>query len=222
MNMCNNDPQFLKRIVFSHEATFCLNGSVNKQNYRYWATENPRWIMECHTQYPQKVNVWAGIVENRILNPFLIDGNLTGERYLEFLENDLVPCLATLFPNPEDPDVPNNFLWYQQDGAPPHYSRPVRVYLDTVFPERWIGRRGPVEWPVSSPDLTPLGYFLWGYLKCKVYINRPNNIENLKNRIRDEMRSIEPYVVHNVLDEFKDRLGYCQAVGGDHFEHLLK
>lgn len=221
MERCIDDPQFSRRIVFSDEATFCLNGTVNRQNFRYWATENPHWIMECHTQYPQKVNVWAGIIGNRILGPFFFDGTLTGERYLEFLEFDLIPALAVVYPNPEDPDIPNDSLWYQQDGAPAHFTRPVREYLDSVFPGRWIGRRGPIEWPARSPDLTPLDYYLWGYLKSKVYINRPNNIDELKTRIRQEMRLIEPQIVHNVLQEFEDRLGYCQDVGGGQFQHLL-
>ena len=34
----------------------------------------------------------------------------------------------------------------QQDGAPPHYSRKVRDFLDDKFPDRWIGRRGPLKW----------------------------------------------------------------------------
>lgn len=222
MNRCIEDPQFLRRIVFSDEATFTLNGHVNRQNCRYWAKENPHWIMECHTQYPQKVNVWAGIVDNRILGPFFFDGTLNGEQYLEFLEFELIPALAVLYPNPDEPDIPNNSLWYQQDGAPVHYTRSVREYLDTVFPGKWIGRRGPIEWPARSPDLTPLDYFLWGYLKSKVYFNRPNNIDELKARIRHEVRLIQPQVIHNVLEEFKDRLAYCQEVGGGQFQHLLQ
>jgi len=29
-------------------------------------------------------------------------------------------------------------MWYQRDGAPPHYHRDVRAYLDNTFPDRWI------------------------------------------------------------------------------------
>jgi hypothetical protein len=31
---------------------------------------------------------------------------------------------------------------FQQDGAPPHYSSPVKAFLSQQFPGRWIGRRG--------------------------------------------------------------------------------
>ena len=43
----------------------------------------------------------------------------------------------------------------QQDGAPAHYLREVCAFLDEQFPDRWIGRRGPVEWAPHLPDLTP-------------------------------------------------------------------
>ena len=35
----------------------------------------------------------------------------------------------------------------------------VRAYLDAVFPDTWIGRRGPTEYPSRSPDLTPMDFF---------------------------------------------------------------
>lgn len=55
--LCNQNNGFEYNILFSDEATFCLNGTVNRQNCRYWATENPNWTMEVYTQYPKKVNV---------------------------------------------------------------------------------------------------------------------------------------------------------------------
>uniref|UniRef100_V5GPD3 Transposable element Tc3 transposase n=1 Tax=Anoplophora glabripennis TaxID=217634 RepID=V5GPD3_ANOGL len=221
MEECQADPDFVKRIIFSDEASFYLNGTVNKQNCRYWSDRNPHWMMEAHTQHPQKVNVWAGIVGNRILGPYFFEGNLDGARYLEFLQFHLVPSLSVLFPNEEDPDLPNETIWFQQDGAPPHYASAVRRYLDDVFPHRWIGRRGPKEWPARSPDLTPLDFFLWGYVKSKIYVNKPNSINDLKERIRQEVRAIPPEVIGNVQQEFTSRLAHCLAVNGQQFEHLI-
>jgi hypothetical protein len=53
--------------------------------------------------------------------------------------------MLALFPNANNPDLPNNTIWLQQDGAPPYYAINVRRYLDQVLPGRWIGRRGPME-----------------------------------------------------------------------------
>lgn len=217
----NANPELIRNIVFSDESTFSLNGTVNKQNCRYWADENPHWMMEANTQYPQRVNVWAGIVSNRVIGPYFFNGTLDGEQYLDFLRFELLPALAVLFPNAEDPDAPDPRIWFQQDGAPPHYARPVREFLQHNFPNRWIGRRGPIEWPARSPDLTPLDFFLWGYLKSKVYFNRPENVEALKERIRQEIRSISPEKIDNVQQSFYHRLGHCLAVNGQQFEHLI-
>ncbi|KAJ8959981.1 hypothetical protein NQ318_009415 [Aromia moschata] len=77
-------------ILFSDEATFVSNRTVNEQNCRYWSTENPHWMMEANTQYPEMVNVWAGIINSQIIAPYFFDGTLSGARYLDFLQNFLV------------------------------------------------------------------------------------------------------------------------------------
>lgn len=165
-NMCNLNNNLVKNIIFTDEATFCLSGNVNRQNCRYWAKENPHWMMEVHSQYPQKINVWCGIVRGRVIGPFFFEQSLTAQVYLEFLQLELIPALMALFPDPLVPDSPDEELMFQQDGAPPHYAATVRTFLDETFPNRWIGRRGPIEWPARSPDLTPMDFF------CGVTLNQ--------------------------------------------------
>ncbi|KAJ8955020.1 hypothetical protein NQ318_000452 [Aromia moschata] len=46
MNLCQTNPNLHQEILFSHEATFCLNGTVNPQNCRNWSRTNPHWIIE--------------------------------------------------------------------------------------------------------------------------------------------------------------------------------
>jgi len=61
------------------------------------------------------------------------------------------------------------------------YGLNVRAFLNNVFRARWIGRRGEIEWPARSPDLTPLDYFLWDYLKDRVYRTKPTRTYLSKN-----------------------------------------
>ncbi|KAJ8949131.1 hypothetical protein NQ318_012879 [Aromia moschata] len=56
MDHNNQNNGFIANILFSDEATFFLNGHVNRQNTRYWSQENPHWMQEYHTQHPQKHN----------------------------------------------------------------------------------------------------------------------------------------------------------------------
>ncbi|KAJ8923944.1 hypothetical protein NQ315_006720 [Exocentrus adspersus] len=39
------------------------------------------------------------------------------------------------------------------------YGVDVRLFLNDVFPGKWIGKRGPIEWPARSPDLSPLDFY---------------------------------------------------------------
>lgn len=209
----NMDLEFGKKIVFTDEATFMLHGFYNKQNYRYWCQENPHWIRETRTQRPEKINVWTGILGNNIIGPFFIDGNLTADKYLNLLREQIVPALETLGPIHQ--------MWFQQDGAPPHYGRAVREYLNEMFPERWIGRGGAIKWPARSPDFNPCDYFLWGYLKSIVYRERPVDLEDLKARIRIELRQIRHHTLASLSDSFLNRVRMCLNNNGRHFEHLM-
>jgi hypothetical protein len=58
----------------------------------------------------------------------------------------------------------------------------IRDCLDATFPNRWLGRDGPIAWPPRSPDITPLHFFLWGYVKDKVYATKVTGVEGLKTR----------------------------------------
>lgn len=213
---------FANHILFSDESTFCLNGQVNRHNCRYWSDENPHWMEQIHTQRPQKVNVWCGIIGGHIIGPYFIHGNLNSARYLTLLQESIVPDVSRLFPNNNDPNLPAEEIWFQQDGAPPHFGIEVREYLNQTFPGRWIGRRGTIEWPARSPDMTPLDFFLWGHVKNLIYQNRPQNIEELQARIVHEINNIPQNALVNAVQCFVKRIHYCQEVNGEHFEHLIK
>ncbi|GFT47029.1 hypothetical protein TNCV_3746981 [Trichonephila clavipes] len=61
-------PNFLhqKRILFSDEAHFWLNGYVNKQNCRIWSEANPQVYVETPL-HPEKLTVWCALWAGGIL-----------------------------------------------------------------------------------------------------------------------------------------------------------
>ena len=67
------------------------------------------------TQYPENLNFWAGIFNNRIIGPFFIDGNLNVAKYETLLREQIYPALLAAAEN-------INQCWFQQDGAPAHYG----------------------------------------------------------------------------------------------------
>lgn len=218
MDLKLRDPNFLKNICFSDESTFHLTGYVNRHNCRYWCQENPNEIIEAHTQRPQKRNVWAGILANEIIGPFFIDGNLDGPKYLLLLHNEIVPSMRA---SATRQNIPWADVFFQQDGAPAHFSRMVRDYLDLVFPNRWIGRHGTIFWPPRSPDLTPLDFFLWGYLKDKVFRTIPETLTEMEDRILANCLIPDENMFANVRESFEKRILLCIHEEGKQFEHLL-
>ncbi|GFU15382.1 transposable element Tc3 transposase [Trichonephila clavipes] len=59
-------PDFHKRILFSDEAHFWLNGYVNKQNCRIWSEANPQVYVE-RPLHPEKLTVWCALWAGGIL-----------------------------------------------------------------------------------------------------------------------------------------------------------
>ncbi|KAG5899934.1 hypothetical protein JTB14_002485 [Gonioctena quinquepunctata] len=66
----------------------------------------------------QKLNVWAGIFEERLIGPIFLDGNLTGETYLELLNEFVYPQLVDIIET--DDRYHEDHLIFQQDGAHLH------------------------------------------------------------------------------------------------------
>ena len=57
-------------------------------------------------------------------------------------------------------------------------------------------------WPARSPDLTPCDYFLWDYVKDKVFVPpQPVSIPDLKNRITVAVETITPDLLSRVWQE---------------------
>ena len=65
-------------------------------------------------------------------------------------------------------------------------SRASMEVVRQMFPGHVISRFGDVHWPSRLPDLSICDFFLWGYLKSRVYIKKPRTLDDLKNSIRQE------------------------------------
>ncbi|GBM20964.1 hypothetical protein AVEN_253749-1 [Araneus ventricosus] len=95
---------------------------------------------------------------------------------------------------------------FQQDGAPPYWGSLVCDFLNETFPERWIGRGGPTTWPPCSPDITPLDFFFWGYIKDRVFATPTADVEELKARIQAAVCTVTEDMLKNTWRELEYRL----------------
>ena len=120
--------------MFSDEARFGNNVVINRPIVTITPKITHTESRTAHFQNVYSINVWAGILSDYVIGPYFFEGNLTGHRYRQFLENDFLGLLE---------NAPLNLrqeLWFQEDRASPHYHRVVRDYLDEMFANKWIGR----------------------------------------------------------------------------------
>ena len=122
-------------------------------------------------------------------------------------------------PQLEDLDMQN--LWFYQNGATPHTARETMTILRAAFPGRVIYRFGDVPWPPRSPDFTPSDFFLWRYLKGKVYINMPNTLHELNNNIIEEVNRITPDSLQKIMENTVLRIRLCLNNNGEHLKHII-
>jgi hypothetical protein len=66
--------------------------------------------------------------------------------------------------------------------------------LQRFFGKRIVGRG---IWPPRSPDLTPPDFFLWGFLKERVYSNNLPGLEELKHNIEQTAANTDPETLAN-------------------------
>ncbi|GFX03244.1 putative DD41D transposase [Trichonephila clavipes] len=115
---------FHKRILFSDEVHFWLNGYVNKQNCRIWSEANPQVYVETPLHPEKLTGALYGLVESFFKNDEGHSVTVNGDRYRAMITNFFIPEL-------NNRDVQE--LWFQQDGATCHnrfIERHSLVYAD--------------------------------------------------------------------------------------------
>ncbi|GFV80833.1 transposable element Tc3 transposase [Trichonephila clavipes] len=168
-------PDFHKRVLFSDEAYFWLNGYVNKQNCRIWSEANPQVYVETPL-HPEKLTIWCALWAGAVVP--------TRRRNIS-------------------------------------HSSCHNRFIEDTFGDRLISRFGPVNWPLRSWDLTPLDYFLWGYVKSLVYADKPRTLDHLEDNIRRVIADIRPQMLEKVIENWTSRLDYIRASRGSPMPEII-
>ncbi|GFY16768.1 uncharacterized protein TNCV_4337691 [Trichonephila clavipes] len=138
-----------------------------------------------------------------------ITETVNAQRYLTLLRETVVPCLI------QRDQISN--VTFMQDGATSHTANPVKAFLIQTFGEdRIVSRRCRYPWPPRSPDFTPADFWLWVYLKSRVYLSGPSSLSELKDAIRREVSSIHPDVLYSTVAGFVTHLECLLPCGGGH------
>ena len=143
---------------------------------------------------------------------FFLHGKKTviGGIYFDMLELFAMPQLQDLQPN----------IWFQQNGAPPRWSTDVLLTWQN-FSNRWVGQDDPIPWLPRCPEITPLDFFLWGYLKDIIHRRKFTDIADLKTRITEAFATVTNVMLQFIYQEIDYRLNVLQATRGAHVEALI-
>lgn len=174
--MLNNE-DFWSKVIFSDEKVFqsCNDGHIRvyrprgqryNQNFTFDPIKSGRF----------SVNTWAWISQRGMGMYWFIDGHLNSTKYIEILENVMLPSVRELYPD-------DNFI-FQQDNCSIHTARNTKQWLRDNNVEE-------LPWPSKSPDINPIEN-VWGIMVKHIRkLNyRPQNAEQLRAMIEDEWESL--------------------------------
>ena len=139
---------------------------------------------------------------------------VNAQRYVAMLQEFFFTCM-----HEDESDIQN--VWFQQDAATAHIATVSMTVIREAFPGRLLSRNGDIPWPPRSPDLSRSDFFLWGYLKSKVYQGRPRTIPELKEAIQSEIAAIPGAMLENVMKSFSDHLQECIQFEDRHLSDII-
>jgi len=143
-----------------------------------------------------------------IIGPIFFDATIMTAAYTEIFNT---------FVNQLD-DEEFSTGYFQQDGVTSHTSHTSMAEIQSFFSDRVILKG---LWPPCSPNLTPPDYFLCGYLKGRVYQNKPQTIDTLKANITEEIQAVTVDVLARTFQNMTRWVQSCLDANGGHFQHIL-
>ena len=88
--------------------------------------------------------------------------------------------------------------------------------LQETFPGRVISRRGDINWPSRSCDLTQLNC-----VKDRVYADNSSTLEHLKANIRQVMAEIPSPLCQKVVENYLKRINAHNTSRGGHLKDVV-
>lgn len=193
-------------VIWTDEARATLDGPDGWRRGWLLKKASPR-LRYRRQQGGGGVMIWAGIIGDEIVGPFLVpDGlKMNSANYCTFLDENFMPWL-----NSQDEAIKESII-FQQDNAPSHASRFTKGWLSGVG----ITGERLMDWPPQSPDLNPIEN-LWSIIKRKVYEKGRQfaNKKDLWERIKEVCSQISPEVVKKLTSSVDGRVVKLIQSGG--------
>lgn len=201
-------------IVFSDEKLFNIDPVSNTRTDRFISPKKVEEVPEhikfkFTTKHPAGVMVFGAVASNGLAMPpvFIKEGlKVNTEVYIGILKDHLMPWIKANFGK-------DQFVVFQQDGAPCHTSKRTQAWLAENL-NFWSKE----FWPPSSPDLNPLDYSIWANIQAKACETSHPSVDSLKSSIRKAWASMSASYITTVCSRFRPRLEQVIENQGGHIE----
>ena len=137
---------------------------------------------DCYQQQVQQagsVMVWGCVSALGKGNLHFCDGTINAEKYIEILEQHMLPSRRHPFQG--------RLCIFQHHNAKPHSAHVSKAWLRKK--SVWV-----LDWPACSPDLSPIEN-VWHILKRK----RPRTVAHLKTSLQEEWDKVTPEILHHLV-----------------------
>lgn len=192
-----------RRVLFTDESRFAISRADGRVRVYRRAGERTAncCIQESEPYGGGSVMVWGGICGDQKTDLVVVNGNLTGQRYIDqVLRPVVLPFLQRQ----------QHGVLYQQDNAPPHVARIVHNFFN-------VNNVNVMPWPARSPDLSPIEH-LWDHLDRRIRSrqNPPINRQQMAQALIDEWRLIPADVIRRLTTSARRRVFACINARGGH------
>ena len=134
-----------------------------------------------------------------------------------YISHVLVPLLETHLPRLYPGELEK--VTVHHDKASSHTAKKTQDYATDLQARLGISIMKSPDIPVKSPDVSPLDFFGFGYLKRKLFQRRPTTEKGVWKVLQKEWRKVDRLAISRVYSSWKRRLR-CVAKGhGKHIEN---
>ena len=208
-----------RNFITTDESWFYLDGTSGKRKVCYIKKSDPdydRMLLQQDSSRPKGFMVWGGIsAKGKTTLRFVEPGAKINSDY--YVNKILKPFLSRDIPRLYPKRAKIRPVLHQ-DSAPSHVSKKTIDFLEKCE----IKYVKPEEWMPKSPDVAPMDYAIWGYLKQRLNKIKIETLDELKKKLLNEWKKMEQNYIDKVLAKWPKRVFLVYKARGFHIEHRLK
>lgn len=200
-----------KSFITSDEAWFTFNVSNEKTKFQYVSRARKNHELEVVERKENNAKgfmVWGGVSFQGKTNLYFIKPGvkINSTYYINSVLKKFINRDAKkLYPK-------NNYI-FQHDSAPAHVSKLTKNFMDKNM--KYVSKD---IWPPKSPDLAPMDYFVWGWMKSRLKKYKVSNMASFKRALIRVWKEIPQKFIINALQSWKKRCYLVNRANGGHIE----